>query len=578
MKFNIKSTNKTNTLLFIVSLILIVAVMFVSIAQKEGFHEDEIYSYGSSNYKYGDIFYASADRDATNRVVAKYIMADDLSKTIENIRYYRSHPEEFDALEEAELRAELPVWKTPEEATEYLTVSEGEELNYGSVYYNQSRDVHPPLFYSLVHFVCSFFVGTFSKYTIFGLNLAFFIATCFVIRGILKLYNREHLVVPAVLLYGLSMGAISTVVFLRMYSMLTFFVMMYFYINVKIAKTGFKISKSTAFLLIITTVLGFLTQYYFCLFAISIFVIMMIRMLQIKDKKTAIKYAIYHIVSAIIGVGIFPSSIDHMLSSSRGFGNEHVGRFLPQLDTMTDRLLYSFSINRFLGVLIFLLVISYIFIKTIEKTDTQEIKSKKLFNIFIFVVPIVSYVLLVSKLSPNLDHKAMVRYVMPVLPLVAVSFLVFSEKALKTLSAPEGKVRNAILYALVLIISVSGLLFNTPSYLYKGYNNYLSVAEEHKDLNFVYVYDNFFTHLNSVPEMMIYNKTLIINLNDEKQRDTLPVNEELKNGDKFVLSLKKWMNVEESLEQVLKLTGYTKAEVLLDQEDDTQSIIYLISK
>lgn len=578
MKFNIKSTKKTNTLLFIISLILIVAIMFIFIGQKEGFHEDEIYSYGSSNYKYSDVFYASADRDATSRVVDKYIMADDLSATIKNVRYYRNHPEEFKSLEEAELRAELPVWKTPEEAIEYLSVSKGEELNYASVYYNQSRDVHPPLFYSLVHLICSFFVGTFSKYTIFGLNLVFMIATCFVIRNILKLYKKEHLVVPAVLLYGLSTGAISTVVFLRMYSMLTFFAMMYFYINVKIAKNDFKISKSTAFLLIITTVLGFLTQYYFCLFAISIFVIMMIRSLQLKNRKSAIKYAIYHIVSAVIGVGIFPSSIDHMLSSSRGFGNEHVGRFLPQLDTMADRLLYSFSINRFLGVLIFLVAISYIFIKLVEKTDAQEIKSEKLFNIFIFVVPIVSYVLLVSKLSPNLDHKAMVRYVMPALPLVAVSFVVFLEKIVKTLGASNNKMRNVILYALVLIISVSGLLFNTPSYLYKGYNNYLSLAEEHKDLNFVYVYDNFFTHLNSVPEMMIYNKTLIINLNDEKQRDTLPVNEELKNGDKFVLSLKKWMNVEESLEQVLTLTGYTKAEVLLDQEDDTQSILYLVSK
>ena len=578
MKISTKNSNKLNILLFVLCLILITAVMFSFIGQKEGFHEDEIYSYGSSNYKYGDIFYASADRDATNRVVAEHIMTDDFSTTVKNIIYYRNHPEEFDALEQAEINAELPIWKYPEEAKEYLTVSDGEELNYSSVYYNQSRDVHPPLFYCLVHLVCSFFVGAFSKYTIFGINLVFILATCFIIRKILKLYKREDLIIPSVLLYGLSMGAISTAIFLRMYSMLTFFIMAYFYINLKIAKNGFAISKGCATLLIITVVLGFLTQYYFCLFAISVFLVMLIYMLKQNRKKQAIKYSIYHIISAVIGIGIFPSSIEHIFSSSRGIGNSSVGEFFPQLEVMIQKVLYSFSFNRFLGVAVFLLVISYIFVKTISKTDTKEVKSEKLFNIFIFVVPIVAYVLLVAKFSPNLDPKTMVRYVTPVLPLIAISFLVFLEKCLKTLSFSDRKIKNAIIYAVVFVISASGLIFNTPSYLYKGYNNYLKVAEEHKDLDFVYVYDNYFTHLNSLPEMMIYNKTLIINLNDEKQSNSLTKNEELKNSDKFVLSIKKWMNTEESLEKVLSLTGYTKAEVLLDQEDDTQSIIYLVSR
>ena len=89
---NKKSSNKIKIGLFIVSLLLIVVTMFSYIAQKEGFHEDEIYSYGSSNYKYNDTFYASADRDATNRVVAEYIIADDFKTTFKNFMYYRSHP------------------------------------------------------------------------------------------------------------------------------------------------------------------------------------------------------------------------------------------------------------------------------------------------------------------------------------------------------------------------------------------------------------------------------------------------------------------------------------------------------
>ena len=574
---NKKISNKINIGLFIVSLLLIVVTMFSYIAQKEGFHEDEIYSYGSSNYKYNDTFYASADRDATNRVVAEYIIADDFKTTFKNFMYYRSHPQEFDALEQEKIQSEVPIWKTPQEAKDYLVVTEDEKTNYISPYYNQTRDVHPPLFYFLVHFVCSLFVGTFSKYAIFSINLIFILATCLVLRKILKFYNREHLVVPATLLYGLSMGAISMVIFLRMYSMLTFFVMLYFYTTLKITKNDFKITKGTATCLIIATVLGFLTQYYFCIFIIPVYLMVAVRMLKLKNVKSAVKYTVYHIVSALAGLLLFPSAWNHIFNSSRGIGSTRGLSFFSQLEVMVERITYAFSIHRFIGVAIFLIIISYIFVRCIEKNDAPHIKSAKLFNIFLFVAPIVIYIAGVSKLSPNLDAKTMVRYITPVLPLMAICFIVLVEKLLSAINTTD-RVQKIFIYALVFVVTITGFLTSTPSYLYRGYNNYLKVAENNKELNYVYVYDNYFTHLNSVPEMMVYNKTLIINLYDEKQKNTLSTDEEIKGGDEFVLSIKKWMNTEEALEEVLKLTGYTKAQVLLDQEDDTQSILYLISK
>lgn len=574
---NKKISNKINIGLFIVSLLLIVVTMFSYIAQKEGFHEDEIYSYGSSNYKYNDTFYASADRDATNRVVAEYIIADDFKTTFKNFMYYRSHPQEFDALEQEKIQSEVPIWKTPQEAKDYLVVTEDEKTNYISPYYNQTRDVHPPLFYFLVHFVCSLFVGTFSKYTIFAINLVFILATCLVLRKILKLYNREHLVVPTTLLYGLSMGAISMVMFFRMYSMLTFFVMLYFYNTLKITKNDFKITKGTATCLITATVLGFLTQYYFCIFIIPVYLMVAVRMLKLKNVKSAVKYTVYHIVSALAGLLLFPSAWNHIFNSSRGIGSTRGLSFFSQLEVMIERITYAFSIHRFIGVAIFLIIISYIFVRCIEKNDAPHIKSAKLFNLFLFVAPIVIYIAGVSKLSPNLDAKTMVRYITPVLPLMAICFIVLIEKLLSAINTTQ-RVQKIFIYALVFVVTITGFLTSSPSYLYRGYNNYLKVAEDNKELNYVYVYDNYFTHLNSVPEMMIYNKTLIINLYDEKQKNTLATDEEIKNSDEFVLSIKKWMNTEEALEEVLELTGYTKAQVLLDQEDDTQSILYLISK
>ena len=161
---------------------------------------------------------------------------------------------------------------------------------------------------------------------------------------------------------------------------------------------------------------------------------------------------------------------------------------------------------------------------------------------------------------------------MPILPEIAIIFVlalyrVFSSKV----------VGLSVTAAAVVIISVNGMITNEPKYLYRGYQNYLDIAEEYKDLEFVYAVDNAFTQLTSLPEFAIYNKSLIINMNYDKL-DFLATDQELQSQDQFVLTIKKWMNVEDTLNKILENTGFTKYELLLDQNDDTQSIIYLVSR
>ena len=134
------------------------------------------------------------------------------------------------------VKQEKPIWKTKEEAKEYLTINDGDTLNFFSVYYNQSRDVHPPLFYFVVHIVSSICFGTFSKYIIFAINLIFFILSCLILRKILILLDRRPLTIPLMILYGFSIGAISTVIFLRMYQMLVFFTLFSLYLHINIIK------------------------------------------------------------------------------------------------------------------------------------------------------------------------------------------------------------------------------------------------------------------------------------------------------------------------------------------------------
>ena len=122
--------------------------MLFWINQKEGFHEDKIFSYGSSNYKYDNVFQRYGPKDEVNQIIFDEILKEN---TIEQTIYYLKNPDKFMEKYETMVEQEVPVWKTREDAKEYLTIGKDDIFNYASVYYNQSRDVHPPLFYFAVH-------------------------------------------------------------------------------------------------------------------------------------------------------------------------------------------------------------------------------------------------------------------------------------------------------------------------------------------------------------------------------------------------------------------------------------------
>lgn len=151
---NFLTKNKLQNILFIITLVIVSITMFFYIDKKEGFHEDEIFSYGSSNYRYDNLFQAAANRDAINRTLAELVYRDNLIDTIKNAKYYLvDHKDIFDASVSEKISTDKPIWKTPSDAEDYVTVSKDDIFSYAAIYINQGRDVHPPLFYMLVHLV-----------------------------------------------------------------------------------------------------------------------------------------------------------------------------------------------------------------------------------------------------------------------------------------------------------------------------------------------------------------------------------------------------------------------------------------
>lgn len=538
----------------ILTITLLSCLMLYFINQKQGFHEDEIFSYGSSNYKYDNVYrtygYAEARQDIFYKKVLK-------NNKLYNIRKFIF---DYDSFEKDEiLSKEIPIFRTNEEALEYLTINKENVFSYFSVYYNQAIDVHPPLFYFLVHFVSTFFYGNFSKYIIFIINLVFFIGTLITINKIMNKLDQRKLSIPTMILYGSSIGAISTVMFQRMYMMLTFFSILYLYLTIKFIQEDFKINNKWSW--IITILLGFLTQYYFCIYIILIFMVVSISLIIKKQYKNFFDYFMIHVISAIIGIIFYPFSIYHIFFSYRGLGAEESTKTVLQSIFYYFKQLYKlFGLNNLLIILIIVLIILII-------KNKISITKEKIRYLILLVVPTVLFILIVSKLAPFLGENYTSRYIMLLFPVIAISVMYMLSFITK---------KNIIPVIISILLSINGLYRNTPVYLYKDYKKVIDLAYIYKNDYFVYVYDNYFTHLSSMPEFSTYKSSLIINKNTYDF--SLLNNDELNNSEEFILCVKNWVNQDEIINKVLENTNYIKYEKILELNNDVESTYYRFYK
>ena len=167
------------------------------------------------------------------------------------------------------------------------------------------------------------------------------------------------------------------------------------------------------------------------------------------------------------------------------------------------------------------------------------------------------------------------RYIMPIIPFVAITFILVLDALLEKI-----KFRNVIISFISLALVIVGFVFSEPIFLYKDYQKCLDIAEKNKDKSFVYVYDNFFNHMQSVPEMMIYEKTLIINMfNDEMQY--IVNDESLNNEDSFILSIKNYLDNDAVIQEIKDNTDFENFEKIYVAPDSRYEVgnnLYLVSK
>ena len=153
---------------------------------------------------------------------------------------------------------------------EHYVTEDYDRFEYAAVYSHQRYDVHPPLYYMVVHTFSSLAPGTYSNlYTMLVNLLSLFLADIVLLKLFQRLYSFYGCaIVPLILIISMeTMRFLLT--WARMYMLLFFFCVWYLLIHV-----GFVLheQKKTDYVqMVLCIFLGTLTHYYFYVFAAAVY-------------------------------------------------------------------------------------------------------------------------------------------------------------------------------------------------------------------------------------------------------------------------------------------------------------------
>lgn len=394
-------------------------------------------------------------------------------------------------------------WNTPEDFNEYLTVSENGRFNYAQVYQNQIIDAsHPPFYYALVHTVCSFFPGVFSRWFAFSINVLAMTGILILLFKIGRKVTGNNLyALAAVGAYAFSIACVTTTIYLRMYATLTFFVLAFLYTSIKLYEKKNTVNIKDCLQLCLTVVFGVLTQYYFILFAGLIGLVFLVFKIKEKNIKDLVKYIVAAVIGAAIALCIYPYIISNVLGGNRGFGSLNFS-----IDLITILTYVIYKLCTYIQILSKDLFLNQIWLFVLCAVCAvgfgiyfRFIKKKKLGRKAMFIViPSIVYFAGISLVSPfNSD-----RYVMASLPLISMIFTFAFVKIFELIK--KEKVR-LILPASILLASAIAFCTVTPYYVYGKTNLY-----DKKTDNCVFIGTAMLEWNKCIDKFMLYDNTMIV--------------------------------------------------------------------
>lgn len=210
-------------------------------------------------------------------------------------------------------------WLSAHILRENYVVEEYDRFNYVGVYHHQRYDVHPPLYYFLVHTISSLFVGQYSIFYTLAINfVVLLISDILLVRLFQELYGKKgYALVPLVLLSSLDV-MLFLFTWARMYMLLFMFCFWYLLIHWKLIKNRKCWKKSYLVQMVLCIFLGTMTHYYFYVYAACLTLFAMFFFIYEKRKYAVLNYIYAGIVGIMASWIIFPWVVEHIFGNAQG--------------------------------------------------------------------------------------------------------------------------------------------------------------------------------------------------------------------------------------------------------------------
>lgn len=393
----------------------------------------------------------------------------------------------------------LDDWTSSSFFKDYTKYNTNSDFSFTAAFENQKKDVHPPLYYCLIHLVCALFPNEiYSALPGVILNVIFLFFTDFLLFYIAyKLTKSRYLSYVILLFWGLSSACFSNAVLIRMYMMQTFQILAFVAFNLYIKdKEQYRIIEMLCLTMLVAS--GGLTHYYFYIFSASFGVCTCICLLFKKQFQKFIKYAISLWLGILFALLIFPETITNHINGYRGtYATESIGSF--SYDKFVN---YFKMINneQFAGLvkLLLLIFILYLMFKiicwfaniTIEENKDSSYLLKysfrkininikqgsiKISNNFLYIVSILLATIVFFYVAVQGSEITNIRYIYPIFPLVVLIICLLVFAILK------GKTERIAVSTCMIFISVVSIYTNGIDWSYKDYKNFENAADELKN-------------------------------------------------------------------------------------------------
>lgn len=569
----------------LLAVILCLGVLCVGGSFKEGYHMDELLSFELADARYNPWIVPTQPEGRLAKFVREEIQGDSFGETLSNLKstvtdVLKNRGNSKLLSYKADVYEE-PAWITSGQFRDYVTVDGSDAFDYLSVYFNVKDDNHPPVHFMLLHTMSSLFPGTLSPWLGCTINLICVGITLWLLlrlgRQLSEILGMEEqgrlLGILAVLLYGLSTGALASVLLIRMYCLLSCLCVALLSMHVeKWKEHGFDRSNKG---LIAITVLGFLTQYFFLFYCILLAAVTAAGLLCSKRMRELWIYIRSMTLAAVIGLALFPFAIADVFSSGRGVealdnlasGFAGYGaRLLAFARILADRTVGDLLLGAgCVTAVVLAVVLWYRRHKGQELSMSREVRG----ILCMLIIPVVGYYLLASRMSPYLVD----RYVMPMFPMIALLFallLCCLGKRLAKDSGWKGRLVGIGLMALIIVVQGLRLASYDGEYLYRGYGQQEQLAEEYASLPCICVYVGV-GYYENLPEFMHYDRTLLVTAEELAERKDV---DSLRMLDRVVVLIKPGVE-EETVSSVLRERYGMEPEETLFSEGVHGDNIYL---